>query len=147
MAQLRDTQTHENLIAAFARESQDNLRYLYFAQKADVEGRADIAALFRAVAEGETGHALGHLDFLFEVGDPITGLTVGVTAENLVSAIKGELEKNTALYAGYARSARDEGFHEIAEWFETLARAEQNHARLFTHSLRNLGDSEPVDSQ
>jgi len=86
MPKLNGTQTHENLKEAFAGESQANRRYLYFAQKADVEGYPDVAALFRSVAEGETGHAFGHFDFLAEVGDPVTGVTVGKTADNLKSA-------------------------------------------------------------
>ena len=69
MPKLQGTNTHENLKEAFAGESQANRRYLYFAQKADVEGYPDVAALFRSVAEGETGHAFGHFDFLAEVGE------------------------------------------------------------------------------
>ena len=64
MPELRGSRTHENLKVAFAGESQANRRYLYFARVADVEGHPDIAGLFRDTAEGETGHALGHLDFL-----------------------------------------------------------------------------------
>ena len=86
MADLKGTQTHENLKEAFAGESQANRRYLYFAQKADVEGYPDVAALFRSVAEGETGHAFGHFDFLAEVGDPVTDVAVGSTEDNLVIA-------------------------------------------------------------
>ncbi len=67
-----------------------NRRYQYFAQKADVEGFPDVAAVFRSTAEGETGHAFGHLEFLEEVGDPVTGEPIGTTSENLKSAIAGE---------------------------------------------------------
>ena len=74
MPELKGSKTHDNLKEAFAGESQANRRYLYFAQKADVEGYPDVAALFRSVAEGETGHAFGHFDFLAEVGDPVTGV-------------------------------------------------------------------------
>src|SRR5205085_6727381 len=87
MADLKGSKTHDNLKEAFAGESQANRRYLYFAQKADVEGYPDVAALFRSVAEGETGHAFGHFDFLAEVGDPVTGVGVGSTSDNLQSAI------------------------------------------------------------
>ena len=69
MPDLDGTKTHENLKEAFAGESQANRRYLWFAQKADIEGYPDAAALFRSVAEGETGHAHGHLEYLAEVGD------------------------------------------------------------------------------
>ena len=79
MAKLKGSKTEDNLKAAFAGESQANRRYLYFAQKADVEGYNDVAAVFRSTAEGETGHAHGHLEFLEEVGDPATGEPIGNT--------------------------------------------------------------------
>jgi len=135
MAELKNSKTFENLKEAFAGESQANRRYLYFAQKADVEGYPDTAALFRSVAEGETGHAFGHFDFLAEVGDPVTGVPVGSTEANLKSAIEGETYEYTEMYPGFARQARDEGFDEIAEWFETLAKAEKSHAGRFTQGL------------
>lgn len=138
MASLKDSKTAENLRTAFAGESQANRRYLYFAQKADVEGYPDVAALFRSVAEGETGHAFGHFDFLAEVGDPVTNMPVGSSADNLRSAIEGETYEYTEMYPGFARTARDEGFEEIAEWFETLARAEKSHAGRFQKGLDAL---------
>ena len=138
MPKLEGTKTHDNLKEAFAGESQANRRYLYFAQKADVEGHPDIAALFRSVAEGETGHAFGHFDFLAVVGDPVTGVAVGATDDYLKSAVAGETYEYTEMYPGFARTARDEGFDEIAEWFETLARAEKSHAGRFQQGLRNL---------
>ena len=76
---LKDSQTEQNLKDAFAGESQANRRYLYFAAKADVEGYNDVAAVFRSTAEGETGHAHGHLEYLEETGDPATGLPIGGT--------------------------------------------------------------------
>jgi rubrerythrin len=139
MSQLKGSKTESNLKEAFAGESQANRRYLYFAQKADVEGQPDIAALFRSVAEGETGHAFGHFDFLKEVGDPVTGVPVGSTEANLKSAIEGEVYEYTEMYPGFAKTARDEGFAEIAEWFETLARAEKSHAGRFTKGLETVG--------
>jgi len=138
MPKLNGTQTHDNLKAAFAGESQANRRYLYFAQKADVEGQPDVAALFRSVAEGETGHAFGHFDFLAEVGDPATGVAVGATADNLKSAVAGETYEYTEMYPGFAKTARDEGFEEVAEWLETLARAEKSHAGRFQGALDAL---------
>ena len=138
MPDLNGTKTHENLKEAFAGESQANRRYLYFAQKADVEGYPDVAALFRSVAEGETGHAFGHFDFLAEVGDPATGEAVGGTADNLKSAIAGETYEYTQMYPGFAKTAREEGFEEIAEWFETLARAEKSHAGRFAQGLESV---------
>jgi rubrerythrin len=138
MPDLNGSKTHDNLKEAFAGESQANRRYLYFAQKADVEGYPDVAALFRSVAEGETGHAFGHFDFLSEVGDPATGEPVGATADNLKSAVAGETYEYTEMYPGFSRTARDEGFDEIAEWLETLARAEKSHAGRFTQALETL---------
>jgi rubrerythrin len=135
---LSNTKTHENLKHAFAGESQANRRYLYFAKQADVEGHPDLAGLFRDTAEGETGHAHGHLDFLRQVGDPATGEPIGDTRKNLKASIAGETYEYTEMYPGFAKQAREEGFEEIAEWFETLARAEKSHAGRFTKGLASL---------
>ncbi len=136
--ELKGTKTEQNLKDAFAGESQANRRYLYFAGKADVEGYNDVSAVFRSTAEGETGHAHGHLEYLEAVGDPATGLPIGHTAENLKAAIAGETYEYTDMYPGMASSARDEGFEEIADWFETLAKAERSHANRFQKALDNL---------
>ncbi|MGH2687002.1 MAG: rubrerythrin family protein [Actinomycetota bacterium] len=138
MPEIKGTRTEENLKEAFAGESQANRRYLYFAQKADVEGYPDVAALFRSVAEGETGHAFGHFDVLAEAGDPVTDEPVGSTENNLKSAIAGETYEYTEMYPGFSKTAREEGFEEIAEWLETLARAEKSHAGRFTQGLESL---------
>lgn len=135
---LKSSKTQENLKEAFAGESQANRRYLYFARKADIEGYPDVAGLFRDVAEGETGHAFGHFEYLEEVGDPVTGHPVGSTENNLKSAVEGETYEFSQMYPGFAKTARDEGFEEIAEWFETLARAEKSHAGRFTKGLHSL---------
>ena len=135
---LRGTRTEQNLKDAFAGESQANRRYLYFAQKADVEGYNDVAVVFRSTAEGETGHAHGHLEYLEESGDPATGLPFGNTVNNLMSAIAGEVHEYTDMYPGMAKTARDEGFEEIADWFETLAKAEKSHAGKFQRTLDAL---------
>ena len=139
MKPLKGTRTHDNLKAAFAGESQANRRYLYFAAKADVEGHNDVSALFRSTAEGETGHAHGHLDYLKQVGDPATDLPIGDTLLNLKSAVHGETHEYTDMYPGMARTAREEGFTEIADWFETLAKAEKSHAGRFQKALDTLG--------
>jgi len=135
---LKGTSTHENLKTAFAGESQANRRYLYFARRADIEGYPDVGGLFRDTSEAETGHAFGHLDFLREVGDPVTGVPIGSTELNLKSAIEGETYEFTEMYPGFAKAARTEGFDEIAEWFETLAKAEKSHAGRFTKGLQTL---------
>jgi rubrerythrin len=144
MPALKNTKTHQNLKEAFAGENPapgsppPTRRYLYFAQKADVEGYNDVAAVFRSTAEGETGHAHGHLEFLAEVGDPATGEPIGDTVKNLKAAIAGETHEYTDMYPGMAKTAREEGFDEIAEWFETLAKAEKSHAGRFQKALDTL---------
>ena len=138
MADLKGTQTHGNLKAAFAGESQANRRYLYFAKTADIEGYPDIAGLFRDTAEGETGHAHGHLDYIRKVGDPATDLPIGDTEANLKAAVAGETYEYTDMYPGMAKTARDEGFGEIADWFETLAKAEKSHAGRFQSALDEI---------
>ncbi|MCL5798927.1 MAG: rubrerythrin family protein [Gammaproteobacteria bacterium] len=139
MKSLKGTKTHENLKYAFAGESQANRRYLYFAAKADVEGYNDVAAVFRSTAEGETGHAHGHLEYLEAVGDPATGEPIGPTDKNLRAAIAGETHEYTDMYPGMAKAAREEGFEEIADWFERLAKAERSHANRFQKALETLG--------
>ena len=138
MPGLAKSKTFHNLKEAFAGESQANRRYLYFAKRADIEGYPEVGGLFREVAEGETGHAHGHLEFLAEVGDPATGEPIGDTSQNLKAAVAGETYEYTEMYPGFARTARDEGFDEVAEWFETLARAEKSHAGRFGTALKNL---------
>ncbi len=128
---LKGSKTEENLKAAFAGESQANRRYLFFARQADIEGYPDAAGVFKNTADGETGHAFGHLEFLKETGDPATGLPIGDTKLNLAAAVAGETYEYTEMYPGFAKTAREEGHVEIAEWFETLARAEKSHAGKF----------------
>jgi len=138
MTELKNSKTHENLKSAFAGESQANRRYTYFAKIADVEGYPEVASNFRETAEGETGHAHGHLDYLKRVGDPATGLPIGDTATNLKAAVAGETHEYTDMYPGMAKSAREEGFPEIADWFETLAKAEKSHAGRFQKLLESI---------
>ncbi len=138
MPSLVGTKTEKNLKEAFANSSKANLRYLYFARKADLEGYNDISAVFRSTAEGETGHAHGHLQYLEETGDPATGEPIGDTSLNLKAAIAGETHEYTDMYPGMARAARDEGFDEIAGWFETLAKAEKSHAGRFQKALDSI---------
>ena len=134
MASLKGTKTHKNLKDAFAGESQANRRYLYFAKVADVEGQPEIAGLLRNTAEGEAGHAHGHMDYLKSVGDPVTDEPIGDSLLNIKSAIYGETYEYTDMYTGMAKTAREEGFSEIADWFETLAKAEKSHAGRFSKS-------------
>src|SRR3990167_1114590 len=105
---------------------------------ADVEGYPDVAGLFRDTAEGETGHAHGHLDYLKQVGDPATDLAIGSTDKNLRAAVHGETHEYTDMYPGMAKTARQEGFEEIADWFETLAKAERSHAGRVSKLLESV---------
>jgi len=143
---LRNSKSHENLKEAFAAESQANRRYMYFARRADIEGFPEIGGLFRDTAEAETGHAFGHLDFLKDLGDPATGVPFGRTEQNLKSAIEGETYEYTQMYPGMAKTAREEGFAELAEWFETLAKAEKSHAGRFTKGHKGIAGKEPAEA-
>ncbi|MEZ4437760.1 MAG: rubrerythrin family protein [Polyangiaceae bacterium] len=140
MPELKGTKTHQNLKDAFAGESQANRRYLYFAKVADVEGYPEVAGLFKDTADGETGHAHGHLDYLKKVGDPATDKPIGDTRKNLASAVAGETHEYETMYPGMAKDAREEGFDDIAEWMETLAKAEKSHAGRFQKALDGLED-------
>lgn len=136
--ELKNSKTLENLKAGFAGESQANRRYLYFAQKADEEGQQEISAVFRSTADGETAHAFGHLKYLQAVGDPVTGEPIGTTEQNLKSAIAGETYEYSQMYPGFAKVAREEGFDEIAHWFEVLSKAEKSHATKYQKTLDEL---------
>ena len=138
MAELKGSKTEQHLKDAFAGESQANRRYLYFAKMADIEGFTDAAGLFKDTADGETGHAHGHLDYLKKVGDPATGKPIGNTEEALAAAVAGETYEYTEMYPSMAKDARDEGFDDIAEWFETLAKAEKSHAGRFQQALDEI---------
>jgi len=96
--------------------------------------------VFRSTAEGETGHAHGHLEYLEQCGDPATDLPFGNSRANLKAAIAGETHEYTDMYPGMAKAARQEGFAEIADWFETLAKAERSHANRFQKALDGLAD-------
>jgi rubrerythrin len=138
MPSLRGTVTQRNLRNAFAWESQANPHYLCFAQEADAEGFDDVAAVFRSTAESKTGHAHRHLDYLEEVRDPATGKPIGTTRDNLKAAIADETHEHVDMYPGMARTARQEGFDEIADWFETLAKAGKSHAGRLQKALDAL---------
>ena len=134
---VKGTRTESNLKEAFAGESQANRRYLYFANMADIAGAPDVASVFRSTAEGETGHAHGHMEYLITggAGEPGTGMPAKTVAEALEAAIHGETHEYQDMYPHMAKEARDEGFDEIADWFQTLAKAERSHAMKFTKTL------------
>jgi rubrerythrin len=140
MAKIDGTKSLQNLKDAFAGESQANRKYLYFARQADIEGYPDIGGLFRDTADAETGHAHGHLEYLK------SSLSLGNTEKNLKAAIEGETYEYTQMYPGMAKTARDEQIPELAEWFETLARAEKSHAGRFTAGLKKIEGKEPAEA-
>lgn len=135
---LNGTRTAEHLREAFARASMANLRYQAFAEAADVEGLPAVAAGLREAAAGSVGHANGLLDYLIDVGDPTTGLPIGETADNLGSAAAGEAAGHAELYPAMAEAARQDGFTEIADWFDTLARAAEANAKRFRKLLDDV---------
>ena len=134
---LEGTPTAANIREAFAREAQAALRCLYFARRADVEGHAGVAAYLRALAEGEAGHGFGHLEFLEEAADPLAG--AGDTRGNLESAMS-EANANASAYEDHAAAARRARFPDVADWFASVAAAEQAHASQLTRLLRTLDD-------
>jgi rubrerythrin len=131
MPPLKGTKTELNLKAVFAGESQANRRYLYFVERG-------LAAVFRSTSEGEAGRARDHLEYLKDVSDPASGKPIGPTGDNLKAAIASETHEYSDMYPGMARAARQEGFDEIADWFETLAKAGKSHADRLQKALDAL---------
>ena len=123
------TKTEKNLEAAFAGESQARNKYTYFASKAKKEGYEQIAALFLKTADNEKEHAKMWFKELGGLGD---------TAENLVSAAEGENYEWTDMYAGFAETADEEGFHELAEKFRMVAAIEKHHEERYRALLQNV---------
>ncbi|MBS1169747.1 MAG: rubrerythrin [Burkholderiaceae bacterium] len=140
MASIKGSKTEANLKAAFAAEAQANRLYKYFASKADIEGQTDVAALFRAIADGKNGQAFGHLKYLEAVGEPLTDQTIGSTRKNLRISVDGESRRYADFYPEMAQIARDEGFTDIADWFELLSKAERAQANRFQKALDSLVD-------
>ena len=138
MPTLKGTKTLENLKTAFAGEAQANRRYLYFSRKADEEGTPEIAALFMGFAAGETAHAFHHFDSMKEIGDPVTGVSVANVKDMLRSSVEGETYEYTTMYPSFAVTAREEGFEEIAKYFDVLTKAEHAHANKYAEALKTL---------
>jgi rubrerythrin len=133
MAPLRGSQTDGNLRHAFSDEGRLNRLYLSFQQAAEAEGHGDLAAVVRSMADGGAGNARGHLDFLAWGYDTSAPKPVAEFATEVTAMTEDQI----AMYAGMARTAYDEGFEEIAGWFETLAKAGRSHARRMRHALEN----------
>ena len=128
---LKGTKTEQNLRTAFAGESQARNKYTYFARVAKKEGYEQIAALFLETAENEKEHAKLWYKHLGELGD---------TAANLKAAADGENAEWTDMYAGFAKTAREEGFEALAKQFEGVAAIEKRHEERYRKLLKNLED-------
>ena len=91
--------------------------------------------MFHSIGKGKTGHGQGHLEYLEGIGDPTSATPIGSTTENLRAAIAAEAHESTDVYSGMAKTARDEGLHEIADWFEILAKAVRSPYERFKKAL------------
>ena len=127
------TQTEQNLLAAFAGESQARNKYTYFASKAKKEGYEQIAALFLKTADNEREHAKLWFKELNGIGG---------TAENLLAAAEGENYEWTDMYEGFAKTAEEEGFHELAQRFRLVAAVEKHHEERYRALLHNVEAAE-----
>lgn len=130
------SKTHDNLMNAFAGESQANRKYLAFAKQADKEGKPQVAKLFRAAAEAETIHAHAHLRNAGHIGD---------TTENLKAAIEGETYEFTKMYPEMITDAQEEGNTVVAKYFAMVNKVEEVHANLYKKALENPASIEGVD--
>ena len=131
--ELKGTQTEKNLLAAFAGESQARNKYTYFASKAKKDGYEQIAAIFEETANNEKEHAKMWFKLL-------EGGAVKSTPENLAAAAEGENYEWTDMYVGFAKTAREEGFDEIADKFEAVALIEKHHEERYRKLLQNIND-------
>ena len=143
MAQIKGTKTEQNLLKAFAGESQARGRYTMFSAKASEEGYEHIAAVFLQTAEQERVHAQRFFRFLatgegLEITATYPAGRIGTTAENLEAAANGELEEWEILYPEFARVANEEDFGEIAHAFTSIAVSEKQHERRYRGFLRHL---------
>lgn len=142
MADLKGTQTEKNILTAFAGESQARNRYTYFTSQAKKEGYVQIAAIFEETANQEKEHAK-RLFKLLEGGEvEITGAfpagVVGPTVKNLKASAAGENYEHTIMYPGFAKTAREEGFSDIAMIFEAIAVAEKQHEKRYNDLVANI---------
>ncbi len=132
--ELKGTKTEQNLMAAFAGESQARNKYTYFASKAKKDGYEQIAAIFEETANNEKEHAKMWFKLL-------EGGAVKSTPENLAAAADGENYEWTDMYADFAKTAREEGFDEIADKFEAVALIEKHHEERYRKLLKNINDA------
>jgi len=142
MPSLKGSATEKNLLTAFAGESQARNRYTYFASQARKEGFVQIADIFEETANQEKEHAKRFFKFLeggeVEIQAAFPAGVIGSTAENLKAAAGGEHYEWTDMYPGFVRTAREEGFEEIAKVFEAVIVAERQHEKRYLDLLANI---------
>lgn len=140
MLELKESRTLKNLIELFAREAQTLIYYRRFASTARHEGFTAVAELFEQLAQSQTILVEGHLDFLRTVGDPLSGLPLGHTGDNLNAALASEEEARVSLYPSAARTAENEGFADIAGWLKTLSASKGVHSNYLTNAMRQSSE-------
>lgn len=138
MKDVKGTHTESNLIEAFSMEAQTALRYDFFASRATIEGHNEAALFFSSTAQTEREHAQGCLEFSRK--DPVSGNPTTRTRLNIQSAILGDTAKYHDIYPEMAEIARQEGFEEIAIWFETLSKAKRLQVNQMQKILNTLLD-------
>ncbi len=142
MNSLKGTKTEQNLLKAFAGESQARMRYNYFAKQAKKEGLEQIAGIFEETAENEKEHAKRFFKFLeggmVEITASYPAGKIGTTLENLKASAEGENEEWTELYPEFAKIAEEEGFKEVAVAFKMIATVEKAHEERYTKLYNNL---------
>lgn len=142
MKSIKGTETEQNLLKAFAGESQARMRYTYFASKAKKEGYNQIEAIFTETAENEKEHAKRFFKFLeggpVEITATYPAGIIGTTLENLAAAAEGENEEHTILYPGFADVAEKEGFVAIAGAFRMIAKVEIEHEKRYNKLIKNI---------
>ena len=137
--ELKGSKTEQNLMTAFAGESQARNKYTYFASKAKKEGYEQIAAIFQETADNEKEHAKMWFKLL-------NGGEIGTTAENLKAAADGENYEWTDMYAEFAKTAKEEGFDRIAYLFGEVAKIEKEHEERYLKLLENVKDGKVFEA-
>lgn len=141
--ELAGTRTHEHLRAAYARDTQAARLWASFARIAEIEGFSEAARVLRELAESETLHAEGHLDFLVRAGDPIGGAPLGETAANLRAALAAQQVSNAEQLPEAVGTARGEGFPDVASWFESVGHARARHVARLAGALAHTEGGTP----
>lgn len=144
MKSLKGTRTEKNLLASFAGESQARNRYTYFASVAKKEGYEQISGFFLETADNEKEHAKKFFKFLqggdVEITAAYPAGVIGTTADNLLAAANGDKHEWTVLYLDAEKTAREEGFDEIADIFKEIAEVEEEHEKRYRKLLKNIKD-------